>query len=356
MSINGEYIKRAVAVIGIITATVLLTWFFIRAVNVLLMVFAATVLAVPLTWMADWGRDRLKMPRWLSLTVSVLLLLSTLGGLGAVTVPTIMSQGEVLVENLMQSIEDLKGILGRFAWGRELVSTMEKPSEFFQGPQGDYSGAASRILGIFSNTLNAVTWPLLVILISIYFSSEPSMYINGFVRLLPPMYRERAKDVFRHLGHILRWWLFGQGISMLILGVGTTILLWILNIPLAFLLGLVTAFMTFIPILGPILAGIPILLIALTVSPGRAVIVGLFYLVLQNLEGSFITPTVHRRIIAMPPVLIISIQIVLASIIGFVGVLLAMPLVACGMVLVQMVYIEDMLEGGMRKYTEKAHT
>ena len=56
----------------------------------------------------------------------------------------------------------------------------------------------------------------------------------------------------------------------------------------------------------------------------------------------------------MPPVLIISVQIVLASIIGFVGVLLAMPLVACGMVLVQMVYIEDMLEGGMRKYTEKA--
>ena len=71
------------------------------------------------------------------------------------------------------------------------------------------------------------------------------------------MYRERAKDVSGHLGHILRWWLFGQGISMLILGVGTTILLWILNIPLAFLLGLVTAFMTFIPILGPIIAGVP---------------------------------------------------------------------------------------------------
>ena len=356
MSTNGEYIKRAVAVIGIVTAIVLLTWFFIRATNVLLMVFAATVLAVPLTRLADWGRDRLKMPRWLSLSLSVLLLLSALGGLGAIVVPTVIGQGEVLVENLMHSLGELKEILSRFSWGRELLSVMEEPSEYFQGSEGDYSGIVSRILGIFSNTLNAVIWTLLVILISIYFSSEPKMYIHGFVRLLPPMYRDRARDVFKHLGHILRWWLFGQGISMLILGVGTTLLLWILNIPLAFLLGLVTAFMTFIPILGPILAGIPILLIALTVSPGRAVVVGLFYLVLQNLEGSFITPTIHRRIIAMPPVLIISVQIVLASIIGFVGVLLAMPLVACGMVLVQMIYIEDMLESGLGRHVGKPRT
>jgi predicted PurR-regulated permease PerM len=347
MNPNGSFLRKTASVIAMLTASVLTVWLLVRSINVLLMVFASMVLAVPIAQSADWGRNRLHIPRWLSLTISVLLLLGFLGGIGAIAIPTIADQSSQLYQNLGDSLEEITGFLSRFRWGRELTAALESPEQLLQGPEGGFSETASQILGIFSNTINVITWPLLVLLISVYFSAEPHMYLEGASRLLPPSYRGRAKEVLGRIGHILRWWLFGQAISMLILGAGTTLLLWILDIPLAFLLGLLTAFMTFIPILGPIMAGIPILLISLTVSPLRALVVGAFYLILQNIEGSFITPTIHRKIIAMPPVLIISVQIVLASLIGFVGVLLAMPLVACAMVLVRMVYVEDLLEGGV---------
>lgn len=341
MSENQSFVKRVLVVVGIVAATVLITWFLISSISVVLMVFASAILAVPITWAANYGRDRFRLPRWFSLTIVVIILIGFLVGLGALAIPTITGQAEELASNLLDSLEEITDFLERFSWGRELVRSVPRPQDL---TQGGYSTVVSRALGIFSNTLQAVTWPLLVLLISIYFSAEPRMHIDGLIRLLAPRYRVRAHEVSDQLGHTIRWWLFGQGISMLVLGTGTTVLLWILGIPLAFFMGILTAFMTFIPILGPIIAGIPVVLISLTVSPARALVVGAFYLVLQNIEGSFLTPTIHRKIIAMPPALIISIQIVLASLIGFVGVLLAMPLVACGMVLVRMVYIEDVLE------------
>ncbi len=340
MDSNGSFAKRSVIAVGIVTAIFLALWLVKSSITVVLMVFAAGVLAVPITWCANYGAGRFRFPRWLSLTVVVMVLVGFLAALGAITASRVGEQAGELGENLQQSLEEITDFLRRYPWGRAVVATIPKPGDLAQGD----SDLPSRVLGIFSNTVQGVTWPLLVLLISIYFSAEPRLHIDGLIRLLPPAYRDRAHEVSGELGHTIRWWLFGQGISMLILGVGTTILLVVLNIPLAFLLGLLTAFMTFIPILGPIIAGVPVVLVALSVSPGRALIVGGFYLVLQNLEGSFITPTIHRRIIAMPPALIISVQIVLAALVGFIGVLLAMPLVACAMVIIRMVYIEDMLE------------
>jgi len=108
-------------------------------------------------------------------------------------------------------------------------------------------------------------------------------------------------------------------------------------------LGAFTAIMTFIPNLGPIIAAIPTLGIALTVSVDTAIYVLIFYTILQSIEGYFITPMIHRRAINVPPVLIITVQFLIFYLVGFLGVLLAMPLIGCVMVLVKRLYIEDIL-------------
>ncbi len=98
-----------------------------------------------------------------------------------------------------------------------------------------------------------------------------------------------------------------------------------------------------IPNLGPVLAFIPALLVALSEGMMKALYVSIFYLIVQNIEGNFLTPMIQRKFIHVPPVLILSIQVLLMTLIGFLGILLAMPLLACIMVLVQMLYVEDVL-------------
>jgi len=109
-------------------------------------------------------------------------------------------------------------------------------------------------------------------------------------------------------------------------------------------LDVVTALMTFIPNFGPLIAAVPALLLAFSVSPMTGVYVLILLLVIQNLEGAFITPIIHRNMIALPPALIISVQVLLAAGVGFIGLLVAMPLVAVTMVLVERLYVEDVLE------------
>ena len=108
-------------------------------------------------------------------------------------------------------------------------------------------------------------------------------------------------------------------------------------------------FSAFIPILGPIIASVPVLLMAAAEGTSTLILVGFIYLGIQQLEGNVITPMVHRVRIALPPVLILGVQLVLAQLVGFVGILMAMPLVAAGMVAVQMLYVEDVLGDSLER-------
>ena len=345
---NDEFIQKSIIAVSIVALAVMLIWLTIQTISTVLMVFAAIVLAIPLAWLADWGRCTFHVPRWISLCLAVMIILLILTGISLFMIPRAIGQYDALVRNLSEAIMELKGILGRYSWGASIAELLENPEMMLSISSNGESPATnevmSQVLGIFGSTLTAITWPLTAVLMSMFLAAEPEIYTRGFVRVFPPEKRRRVREVLQHMGHIIRWWLFGQGISMIILGVSTTVVLVAAGIPLAFVLGLFTALMTFIPILGPILAGIPIILVSLSVSPGHALVVGIIYLVVQNVEGSYVTPLVHRRIIAMPPVLLISVQLILGNLTGFVGVLLAMPLVAILMVFIHMVYIEDILE------------
>jgi predicted PurR-regulated permease PerM len=114
-------------------------------------------------------------------------------------------------------------------------------------------------------------------------------------------------------------------------------------VPLAVALGLLTGILTFVPYLGPLLAAIPILLIAFVESPTLMLTVLVLYLLIQNVESSIIMPMIFRRTVHLPPVLTIIAQILLGAIFGFVGVILATPLMAAGLSLVKLIYVEDTL-------------
>jgi predicted PurR-regulated permease PerM len=158
--------------------------------------------------------------------------------------------------------------------------------------------------------------------------------------------RNRADAVLREIVDVLRWWLIGKILSMILVGVLTTVGLWALDVPLALTFGLLAAALTFIPNFGPVLSVVPPAILALAEDPTRALQVGALYLAIQAVESYAITPLIQRRTVSMPPALTITSRIVLGVLVGGIGLAVATPLTAAAMTAVRMLYVEDLLERG----------
>ena len=145
------------------------------------------------------------------------------------------------------------------------------------------------------------------------------------------------------IGETLRWWLIGKVGSMIFIGILTWIGLSIIGVPLALTLGLIAGLLSFIPNFGPIISALPAILLAFIDSPITAVYVLILYVGVQLVESNLVTPIIERETVELPPALTIIFQLALSVMIGGLGLVLATPLLAVIMVLVQMVYIQDVL-------------
>ena len=177
----------------------------------------------------------------------------------------------------------------------------------------------------------------------IYFAAQPFIYVNGIVTLVPKDKRARAREVLDEIGLTLSKWLFGKMCSMLLVGAFTAIGLTILGVPLALILGIIAGLLDFIPYLGPLMAGVPGVLIALTISPELAMYTVALFGFIQLAEGYLLQPLVEKKTVALPPALTITMQVLLGALFGLAGVALATPLTAVLAVLVSMLYVQDVL-------------
>lgn len=314
---------------------------FWRVLEVVFLIFGGAVIAVALRTFIKLLKRHLRFPHWLAFGTVIFGSLSLLAGFFILLGPAITEQLQLLGQKLPDAYLSLKEYLKEFPALAPILDQLDLSR--WLGEQQLDSGFFTRAADFFSTTFGALGSVFIVIMSSIFFTAEPKLYSFGILRLFPLKKRERIHQVFLRMDHSLRWWFFGQSISMLILGTTVTVLLGLLDVPLALLLGILTAMMTFVPNLGPIIAGIPSILMALTKGPVTALWVLIIYVIIQNLEGAVITPTIHRRIVSLPPVLIIAVQLILASLIGIPGVLMAMPLVLCILIVVRKLYIEDHL-------------
>ena len=164
------------------------------------------------------------------------------------------------------------------------------------------------------------------------------------MHLLPRKGRPRAYEVLDEIGSVLRRWLVGRMITMVAVGTAASIGLWALDVPLAFTLGILTGLLEFIAYIGPVLAAVPALLIAFNLDPLLAFYVLLLYVAIQTAENYLLTPLIEQRAVALPPALVIFTTLLLGVLAGPLGVILASPLTATGIVAVKLLYVEDVVE------------
>jgi len=335
------FTERVLITIGFVFLTALLLIFVYFTFDVILLVFGAILLAIFLHGLADAIGYVLKIGEgWRVLIVSVLLL-AILAGAVALLAPSISEQISHLRVELPKSAQNAASYISRFGWGRAVIEQLPSVDDVTQNI--NTSTLLTGVGGFFSSTLGAIGNFFITILLAIYFATEPRFYADGFTKLFPVSRRKRVSEVLVGVGSTLSWWLVGKAVSMLFIGLLTWIGLSIIGVPLALTLGLIAGLLSFVPNFGPIISALPALLIAFIDSPITALYVLALYVGVQIVESNIVTPLIERETVELPPALTIVFQLALAVLVGGLGLVLATPLLAVIMVVVQMVYIQDIL-------------
>ncbi len=241
-------------------------------------------------------------------------------------------------QNLIDRLPDLLDTAGQ----RFGVSNLsDQADELWKGIWD--TGMFGSIFGYTSNVIGIVTSVSVVLVGGVFIALDAQRYREGFLQLVPRQHRERARTAMQEMARALRLWLLGQLAAMVVLGGVTTIGLLLLQAPSAIALGLLAGLLEFIPFLGPILAYLAAVIVALTVDLNLVIWVSVLYLGLQQLESNILVPVIQKRTVELPPALGIFALLAISTLFGPPGLLLGVPLTVVILVGIKQIYIRDIL-------------
>lgn len=314
--------------------------------ELLFVAFSAVLVALFLSYFVEL-LERVGMPRALAAVLVLLLMAGLVAGTFWIAWPTLRAQFILIQRELPGAISEVE---------RWIRSQYELVTGQVGRPNGDLTRLIQERLGrevanvvagalpLLNTVVGALFGAFIVIFAGLYLAIEPALYVRGLTKLVPPEGRPWIERALELAGSDLRRWLLGTAIDMVLIGVLTTLGLWLLGIPAALALGLIAGLLEFIPIFGPILSAIPAIAVALIISPADALWVALLYIAIQQLESNLVTPLVMRGAVDLPPALTMLVGALMAILFGFLGLLLAVPILATVLALVRRLYVEPMEE------------
>ncbi len=299
---------------------------------VLLLLFAATLIAIVLDGLARFSARNLPIGRGVGLAVAAVLLIIVGSGVSWMFGSQLETQITHLISLLPGGWRDLQEWLGE-----DRVDAVV--NRIF--PSG---GSILMIVQTIGSIVAGVLSSFFLALIGgIFLATHPATYRRGIVAVVPRAWEERIDEVLDTLARVLRAWLRGQLVSMLF--VGTTIYAGLLVIgvssPLA--LAVIAALLGFIPVVGPLLAAAPAVLVGLTMEPHDLVAIILLYFVVQNFDGNVLNPLVMSRIVKIPPAVMMFSLFAIGALFGSVGVLLGGPITVFFFTLTRLLWVEGAL-------------
>jgi predicted PurR-regulated permease PerM len=306
--------------------------------SVLLLTFAGALLAVVLRALASPFVHWTPLGTGAAISVVALVVLAVISGAGLVIGNQLSSQLAELWTHLPELANQAQHSFEQSAVGKALVHVLGSPPEFFSGVT--VKSALSAATATFSFLLDL----LIIVVLGLFFAYMPQLYINGAIALVPAAHRSRAHEIISSTGQALRSWLLGQLISMIVVGAIAGAGLSLLGVPLALGLAFLAFLLEFVPVIGPIMAAVPAVLVGLSQSPMLGLWVVLLYVGIHVIEGYLVVPILQRWAVHIPPALTVIAVIAFGLLFGWLGVLLATPLMVATIVWVKMIYVESTLD------------
>ncbi|MBR0558621.1 AI-2E family transporter [Neokomagataea anthophila] len=301
--------------------------------DVLTVVFAATLVSIVLHGLARILRRGVPFLNYTAaVAIVALVLLLLMVGLGWSSGPAIGDQFLRLKQALIVQSGGLKAQLSDSTLGRMILDYLPTSLGGNANSSGGLSsfgtGIAGSVTGLLSSAFGVLGTLAVVLIAGLYFALSPSQYIDGVLRLIPPAQRSTVRSLMLTAGATLWAWTAGQALDMLVVGLLSGIGLYFIGVPLALALGVIAGLCNFIPYIGAIMGAVPAILLALSMGRKEALLVIILYSVIQFFEGNVMAPMIQRRAVHMPPAIAILSQTVFSSILGIPGLIIASPLTA----------------------------
>ena len=278
-----------------------------------------------------------KLPRTAAIVVIYATVIGSLVGVGAAVIPPMVRQSREFYTQLPTYMDTLQQRL--ISWG--VLSPGASFKDLLQQAPAGSSDIVTVLLGALWGFVGGIFGIVSILLLTFYLLVDARSVFSVFIRLFPPDDRGRVAEVSELVAVKVSAWLGGQMLLGLIIGVTSAIGYASMGVPYFFVLALIAGIGEMIPMVGPLLSAIPAVLVALTVSPGLALGVAAFCLVVQLIENNVLVPKVMGQQVGLSAVTVIASLAIGTELLGFVGALLAVPTAAIIQVLFEELYLSE---------------
>jgi predicted PurR-regulated permease PerM len=363
------------------TVVVLSVWFGLQllwsASSVVFLVFLATLFGLAVAKGVDF-LERYRIRRGVGSAIIVLGALGLIFGGLALSAPTLIEQSKELQREFPAAVTKLqewvdskqrRGAIGALisaatkpaapaptaaptvstpasaattaptgGQAKPAVAPVARPSDALKAKLAEgLSKASSYLFSFVSSTLAVLAGFIALVFLVMYIAAEPDVYRGWMLAAVPATARPQLRRVLSEVSKVLRKWLVTQLIAMVVIGGVTTIALLVLGVKAPFALGFIAGLLEFIPTVGPVLSAVPGVLMGFVDSPEKAAVVGLAYWAIQFIENNLLIPWLMRGEMDLPPALTLVAQTLMAVFFGFLGLMVAVPLLAAVLVPIRMI-------------------
>jgi predicted PurR-regulated permease PerM len=312
--------------------------------TVLLLAFASVAIATVLNRIVR-RLQRSGLNRGFAIAVTLSVILASVGLFFVLIFPTVVQQFQEWMDLMPQALSQLREW---YQWMQTFI-----PNQLLEDIQ-NIEFLLERIpemgvnwfngfFNIFSNSLDFVLNLLLVLVLIIMLLANPALYRQSFIVIFPAFYRRRIEEILQGCEKNLVGWAIGRIFNMVFIAIASGLGLWIIGVPLVLVNALISALLSYIPNLGPVLGSIPPIILAFLDSPVKGILVIVFYLIIEQLEGLVLTPMVMENEIDLPPAFTLVSMLIFSQFFGLLGLFLALPIVAVLQVWLKEILVKDVM-------------
>jgi len=323
-----DYSLKVLVTILIIGAIALIAYIFVYIKDILLITFLSIIISLFIRNIAQIIGTKLKLGRWLSFTIAIIvIILILILPFVSISVP-FASQAQNLIKNLPNIIGGLEDFLKNLTSFFPSLTNAIKIEDITQTMITSIQNLIGSSLGYIATASGWIVNFFIMIILAIFFALSPTEYRDMFLSLFPVKNRNTITSTIREIEEVLKNWINGILLAIFFVGAVTTLGFWIIRLDYFLVFGIAAGFLEIIPYFGPFLGCIAPAIYVLIQSPSKIIPIIIIYLIIQFLENNFLLPFIMRKQVKLPPAVTIIVILAMGKLLGFLGIIVAVPLFA----------------------------
>jgi predicted PurR-regulated permease PerM len=332
---DRDFRRRMLETVGTVAGLAVFIAIVWAAREALMLVYVSALIAMgfsPVVRTIERTRTtRRRVPRWLAILVIYIAIVALFVMLGLMVIPPLVAQAESLWTKMPVEFNKFQN----FLISHRLMTHRVTLEEAVQNAPAAGGNAVGTVLVAISSLIGGIFGLVTVLILSFYFLIEANTMFDYVVRFVPAGRRGDLATAVREAVTKVSAWLRAQFLLAGVMGVFAAIGLFLMGVPYFYVIALIAAIGETIPIVGPVIGGVAAVGVAITVSPKLALSVGVYFLVLHQLESNVLVPKIMEKNVGVSPVAVMVALLVGGALWGLIGAILAIPTAAILSVIIE---------------------